>query len=136
MSSFVTLLSCDLSSRVSLLASSSASPPSTPNLAEKSNDTLSDYLLELDSSLQDAEAGAVAVDSLEREGAFDSIADADGEVLKNAILARVLIALYVQTLETFLNEASDAETELEWWSDIERSEWRSAYYLLQSECSL
>ena len=85
-------------------------------------------------SLEDVEDSAVVVDSWERKGAFSSTADIDGNALKNAILAEVLISLYVQTLEMFWSEASDAETELEWWSDIERSEWRSAYYLLQSEC--
>lgn len=135
MSTFITVLYRDLSSRAPLPPSSSTSPPGTPNLTTSSVDVLRDYFVRLEPPLhrQDAEDSAVELESFEQEGAFKPSANGEEEALHNAILAKVLVGLYVQTLETFLTEASDAETELEWWSDIERSQWRSAYYLLQSE---
>jgi nuclear-control-of-ATPase protein 2 len=62
---------------------------------------------------------------------------ADGEeaALRHAIHGRIAITLFGQAFDTFLGEAIDAETEAEWWGDIERSRWNIAVYLLQSACA-
>ena len=61
------------------------------------------------------------------------LADKEEQSLRQAILGKVALGLYGHALETLLDEASEAETELEWWSDLGRSRGRVAYYLLQSE---
>ena len=134
MSTFVTLLYRDLSPKVPVPPSSLVSPPGTPNPAIRSTGTLKDYYIQLSPPLtrQDAEQAARVLEGFERDGAF-ATTDEQEYALKCAVVAKILLGLYTQTLETFLNEAGDAETELEWWADVERSRLSSAYYLLQSE---
>ena len=62
-----------------------------------------------------------------------SALDAETVALRRAILGKVVLGVYVQTLNTFLDEASSADTELEWWGDVARSRWNVALYLLQSQ---
>ncbi|KAI0632031.1 NCA2-domain-containing protein [Trametes polyzona] len=58
--------------------------------------------------------------------------DQEEQTLRRAILARLTLGLYAQALSTYLEEASEAEAELEWWSDLGRSRRYAAYYLLQT----
>lgn len=127
MSTFVTLLYRDLSPKVPL-------PPSSLTSPSTSTDALKDYYLQLSPPLtrRDAEQAARALENFAHDGAF-ATADEQEDSLKCAVIAKVLLGLYTQTLQTYLDEAEDAETELEWWSDVERSRLSSAYYLLQSE---
>ncbi|RPD62206.1 NCA2-domain-containing protein [Lentinus tigrinus ALCF2SS1-7] len=60
------------------------------------------------------------------------LADGEEHALRRAILSKVAVELYAQALTTFLDEASEAERELEWWSDLGRSRRQVAYYLLQT----
>jgi nuclear-control-of-ATPase protein 2 len=53
-------------------------------------------------------------------------------LLKSAIIGNLVIGAYSQTLELHLREASELETEAEWWSYIERSTYKTAYYLFQT----
>ncbi|TFY83106.1 hypothetical protein EWM64_g910 [Hericium alpestre] len=59
-------------------------------------------------------------------------ADEEEKSLKIAIAGRLVVGLYAEALDTFLKEASEAESEAEWWADIERSSLSVAYYLLQT----
>ncbi|KAI0315793.1 NCA2-domain-containing protein [Amylostereum chailletii] len=58
--------------------------------------------------------------------------DAEEESLFNAVTGKLLVGVYAQALDVYLNQASDVETEAEWWAEIERSQLKSAYYLLQT----
>ncbi|GJE91742.1 NCA2 domain-containing protein [Phanerochaete sordida] len=135
MSTFVTLLHRELSSRVLLPPPSSPAAESATASAytNASRDALRTYLAELNPpiSLPDARA---CLDALHRfeQGDVRTSVDGEDEALQTAVLVKLLIGLYVQTLEVYLDEASDAETQLEWWADIERSRIRSAYYLVQT----
>ncbi|TFK80837.1 NCA2-domain-containing protein [Polyporus arcularius HHB13444] len=60
------------------------------------------------------------------------LADGEEHALRRAILSKVALELYAQALTTFLEEASETERELEWWSDLSRSRRQVAYYLLQT----
>lgn len=63
---------------------------------------------------------------------ISSVPTYEEENLKTAIVHRLMVGTYTVVLDTFLNEAINAETEAEWWADIERSTWGVWNYLLQS----
>ncbi|KAI0822022.1 NCA2-domain-containing protein [Trametes gibbosa] len=75
-----------------------------------------------------------ALQTLEHHEQLLSARAADDEelTLRRAILARLTLGLYAEALSTYLYEASEAEAELEWWSDLGRSRRYAAYYLLQT----
>ncbi|KAL1950062.1 hypothetical protein VTO73DRAFT_5184 [Trametes versicolor] len=75
-----------------------------------------------------------ALQTLEHHEQLLSAQAADGEeqTLRRAILARVALGLYAQALTAYLDEAGEAEAELEWWSELGRSRRYTAYYLLQT----
>ncbi|KAI0031065.1 ATP synthase regulation protein NCA2-domain-containing protein [Vararia minispora EC-137] len=58
--------------------------------------------------------------------------DVEEKGIYDAVVGKLVAAIYAQTLEIFLNEASEVEAEAEWWADIERSRMRAGYYLLQT----
>ncbi|KAI0670967.1 NCA2-domain-containing protein [Trametes maxima] len=58
--------------------------------------------------------------------------DEEEQTLRRVILGKLALGLYSQALTAYLDEASEAETELEWWSDLVRSRKSAAYYLLQT----
>lgn len=64
-----------------------------------------------------------------------ALADGEEQALRRAILSKLALALYAQALSTLLDEAGQAEAELQWWGDVERSRRQVAYYLLQSAYS-
>jgi hypothetical protein len=72
---------------------------------------------------------------IERDNAEISTAQADKEeyALRRAVLGKIVIGLYAEALDTYLTEANEAETEAEWWADVERSRRNVAYYFVQSE---
>jgi nuclear control of ATPase protein 2 len=58
--------------------------------------------------------------------------DKEKETLQKAVLGRMIVAVYVAALRTYLAEATEAESEAEWWYNIERSRKNLAWYFLQS----
>ncbi|KAF9498958.1 NCA2-domain-containing protein [Pleurotus eryngii] len=58
--------------------------------------------------------------------------DQEHDALVYAITARLAINVYADALDTLLREASEAETEAEWWANVERSRANVAWYLLQT----
>ncbi|KAH9846116.1 NCA2-domain-containing protein [Lenzites betulinus] len=90
--------------------------------------------LEQSTSLASLQECISALQTLERHEQLLSSEAADPEehTLRRAILARLALGLYAQALSTYLDEASEAEAELEWWSDLGRSRRYAAYYLLQT----
>jgi len=59
--------------------------------------------------------------------------DPEEESLKQAVLGRVVLGVYADALNAYLDQATEAEREAEWWDDVERSRYELAWYLLQSE---
>ncbi|KZT25389.1 NCA2-domain-containing protein [Neolentinus lepideus HHB14362 ss-1] len=49
-----------------------------------------------------------------------------------AVLGRLTVGVYAEALSACLSQASEAEREAEWWTDIERSRWNAVWYLLQT----
>ncbi|KAH9991273.1 ATP synthase regulation protein NCA2-domain-containing protein [Russula vinacea] len=58
--------------------------------------------------------------------------DGEEQALKDAVLSRLVVAVYAEALNTLLSEAITAEVEAQWWADLERSRLRVAYYLVQT----
>jgi nuclear-control-of-ATPase protein 2 len=61
------------------------------------------------------------------------VADSQETALKNAVIGQAAVGLYAQALDIYLNEATDIESEAEWWANVERSRVGVAWFLLQSE---
>ncbi|KAF7982860.1 hypothetical protein HWV62_25080 [Athelia sp. TMB] len=59
-------------------------------------------------------------------------ADSEEDALRRAVIGKAVVALYGEALDAYLQEASDAETEAQWWADVERSRQSVAYYFLQT----
>ena len=49
------------------------------------------------------------------------------------LTSQILVSLYSQYLRSTLSQALEAETEAQWWSDVERTRWRVLWYLIQSK---
>lgn len=60
-------------------------------------------------------------------------ADGEEEALKRAIVGKIVVGLYAETLDMYLAEANEVEAEAEWWADVERSRSSVVYYLIQCE---
>ena len=58
--------------------------------------------------------------------------DPECAALGQAVVNKLVVACYAEAIETCLAQATEAETEAEWWADIERSPWNLCWYLLQS----
>ena len=58
--------------------------------------------------------------------------DDEEQALKDAVLGRLVAAIYAEALDTLLSEAINSEIEAQWWADLERSQLRVAYHLVQS----
>jgi nuclear-control-of-ATPase protein 2 len=54
------------------------------------------------------------------------------QALNDAVLGRLVAAVYTEALDILLAEAIEAETEADWWADLGRSRLRVAHYLVQS----
>ncbi|KAI0076305.1 NCA2-domain-containing protein [Panus rudis PR-1116 ss-1] len=137
MTTFLADLGQDLARQVLPPSTFPASPhPTTQSQTQsQSKQDLRSLFLSLEppSSLQDARECLATLQQLEAdENALTRTADKEEVTLRRAILGKLVVGLYVQALDTFLQEASSAESELEWWSDVGRSRWSTALYLLQT----
>jgi hypothetical protein len=47
-------------------------------------------------------------------------------------LAKTAVGLYANALDLYLDQASAAQDDAEWWADVEQSNQLAALYLLQS----
>jgi hypothetical protein len=61
--------------------------------------------------------------------------DDEDQALKDAVLGRLVAAIYAEALDTLLSEAINSEIEAQWWADLERSRLGVAYHLVQSASS-
>ncbi|KAI0366890.1 NCA2-domain-containing protein [Pilatotrama ljubarskyi] len=139
MSTFVSHIVSDLSSKA--LPANAPTPPAQNEAAfqtasTQSKEDLRAFFVKLDQSTS-ADSLRECVDALQTLEHHDRLlsaeaADEEEQTLRRAILGRLALGLYAQALTTYLEEASEAETELEWWSDVGRSRRYAAYYLLQT----
>ncbi|TCD61621.1 Nuclear control of ATPase protein 2 [Steccherinum ochraceum] len=67
-----------------------------------------------------------------RPGRSVEASESETALLRRAILGKLMLGLYIQSLNTFLEEASRADEELQWWGDVARSRSSVALYLLQT----
>ena len=58
--------------------------------------------------------------------------ESEEQALNDAVLGRLVAAVYTEALDILLAEAIEAETEADWWADLGRSQLRVAHYLIQS----
>lgn len=63
-------------------------------------------------------------------GAF--AVDGEEKARKDAVLGRLVAAVYTEALDILLAEAIEAEAEADWWADLGRSRLRVAHYLIQT----
>jgi nuclear-control-of-ATPase protein 2 len=106
-----------------------ASIADTPSPSDATR-TLHSLLLSLKWPLTLPQIGEAAEWFASREETTDS---QEQVVLENIILDRLVTGIYAHTLDVYLSEAIEAETEAEWWANIERSERNVLLYLIQSE---
>lgn len=135
MSTFVSQLDRELLVKVLPPNTSVATPTPSSQSQSPTKQSLRTFFLELTppSTLYDARESLTDLQQLDSEsGVLTRTADEEEVTLRRAILGKLVIGLYCQALNTFLEEATNAETELEWWADIGRSRLNVGYYLLQS----
>ncbi|KAI0769046.1 NCA2-domain-containing protein [Trametes elegans] len=138
MSTFVSHIVADLSQKA-LPAHASASNDAqlqTQNAPSQVKETLRGIFVKLDQS-HSPESLLECVDALQTLEHHEELlsaqaVDDEEQTLRRAVLGRLALGLYAQALTTFLDEASEAEMDLEWWSDLGRSRRYAAYYLLQT----
>ncbi|KAJ8502573.1 hypothetical protein ONZ45_g11630 [Pleurotus djamor] len=68
---------------------------------------------------------------LESPGSI-SETETERQAVVDAITARLVMNVYAETLDTLMEEAGMAESESEWWANVERSKANVAWYLLQT----
>jgi nuclear-control-of-ATPase protein 2 len=114
-----------------------SSPPRAPPAAVENaaKETLRSLLVTLSTPVSRSIIGDIINSLVELEhNSASSIAavDAEEELLKRAVIGKLVVGLYAEALDTYLSQASEVESESEWWADIERSRQNVAWYLLQS----
>jgi len=72
---------------------------------------------------------------LKQEFAARASVDNEEQALKDAVLGRLVAAVYTEALDILLSEAIEAETEADWWADLGRSQLSVTHYLIQSMLS-
>jgi len=133
MSTFVSIFVQDISGRTQLPTANQQRPQRlTSSSTSETKQRLQNALLELDPPATEQSILAALV--LLRD-AIAPPGDPEEELLKQAILGRVVLGVYADALHTYLEQATEAETEAEWWNNIERSNSELAWYLLQSMSS-
>lgn len=111
------------------------SRPPTPAGPSSANSGQKEKLQALFASLNESSAGETLRDvanSFLETPAQGLAPDPEETILRTLIVRKLVVGLYTDALQLYLSEAVDAETEAEWWADIERSRWSIAYYLIQS----
>lgn len=130
MSTFVSIFVQDIVGRTQLPTADQQQPQRfTSDPTSGTKQKLQNALLELNPPATEQSILAALV--LLRDAAAPS-GDPEEECLKQAILGRVVLSVYAEALHTYLEQATEAETEAEWWDNIERSGPELAWYLLQS----
>lgn len=131
MSTFVSVFVKDIAGRAQLAAPDHQQQQtfaSGPDSERKQK--LQNALLELNPPA--AEQSILAALTLLRDTAVP-LDDPEEESLKQAVLGQVVLGVYADVLNAYLDQATEAEREAEWWDNVERSRYELAWYLLQSK---
>ena len=138
MSTFVPHFVAELSQKA--LPSHSSSVPTSRGVqiaATRSKEALQELFVDVErtQSLDSLRECINSLQRLEQDQLLFSSELADGEetTLRQAVLGKVALGLYAHALQILLEEATEAEMELEWWGDLGRSRRKTAYYLVQSK---
>ncbi|KAI0789783.1 NCA2-domain-containing protein [Abortiporus biennis] len=142
MSTFVSHLENSLS--LSLIPPNAPGGTSTPSPSQtlqvlahsQTKESLRTFFLDLSppTTLDSARAALTTLQEFEGDHVATLAGSEDDEEvgLRRAILGKIVAGLYVQSLNTFLEEASRADVELEWWNDVAHSKINLAMFLLQT----
>ena len=127
MSTFVSVFVQDIAGRTQLPAADKQQQGFASGSERKQK--LQNALLELNPPA--SEQSILAALGLLRDTAAPS-GDPEEESLKQAVLGRVVLGVYADALNAYLDQATEAEREAEWWDNVERSCYELTWYLLQS----
>ena len=133
MSSFVSNLTSDLTARIQPPTNVPSSPPGGSHGQPK--ETLRGLFVQLNqlSPVSDTPRHLGTLQEYcDRQGTF-AANDEEEAALQRAVLGKLAIDLYGQTLDVVLEDARRVEEELEWWTDLERSSSSVALYFVQSK---
>ena len=131
MSTFVSVFVKDVAGKTQLPATGQQQRQSFASGAgSERKQKLQNALLEL--NLPATEQSILAALTLLR-GTTAPSGDPEEESLKQAVLGRVVLSVYADVLNAYLDQATEAESEAEWWDNVERSYYELAWYLLQSK---
>jgi nuclear-control-of-ATPase protein 2 len=131
MSTFVSVFVKDIAGRTQLPAAGHQQRQSLASgVDSERKQKLQNALLELNPPT--TEQSILAGLTLLRDTAAPSD-DPEEESLKQAVLGRVVLGVYADALNASLDQATEAESEVEWWDNVERSNCELAWYLLQSK---
>ena len=131
MSTFVSVFVKEIAGRTQLPAADQQQRQSFVSGADSERkQKLQNALLELNPPA--TEQSILAALTLLRDAAALS-GDPEEESLKQAVLGRVILSVYADALNAYLGQATEAESEAEWWDNVERSRYELAWYLLQSK---
>lgn len=133
MSSFVSHLTSDLTARIQPPTSVPPSPPGGAH--DQPKETLRSLFVQLNQPVPVSNASGHLGTLQEYRDGQGALAANDEEeaALQRAVLGKLAIDLYGQTLDVVLQDARRVEEELEWWADLERSTSGVALYFVQSE---
>ena len=131
MSTFVSVFVKEIAGRTQIPATDQQQRQSSVSGADSERkQKLQNALLELNPPA--TEQSILAALTLLRDTAVPS-GDPEEESLKQAVLGRVVLSVYADALNAYLDQATEAESEAEWWDNVERSRYELAWYLLQSK---
>ncbi|KAF8311858.1 NCA2-domain-containing protein [Clavulina sp. PMI_390] len=91
------------------------------NAPSTSHGSILNTLEKLDANSKDTSPPTATADATE-----------DADEVSGAVLLKSAVSALSLTMDSLLQEALEAEEELEWWRSIESSRWNTAYYLLQT----
>ena len=132
MSTFVSVFVQDITGRTQLPAADKQLQQSFTSASDSERkQKLQNALLKLNPPA--TEQSILAALGLLRDTAAPS-GDPEEESLKQAVLGRVVLGVYADALNVYLDQATEAEREAEWWDRVERSRYGLMWYLLQSMC--
>jgi len=131
MSTFISVFVKDVAGRTQLSAADQQQRQSLASGADSERkQNLQNALLELDPPATE-QSILTALTLLCDTAALSG--DPEEESLKQAVLGRVVLSVYADALNAYLDQATEAESEAEWWDNVERSRYELAWYLLQSK---
>lgn len=84
-----------------------------------------------------AQSTVSALSKLQVSGSFAQVSATDDEaaLLERAVVGKLVVSLYGESLRVYLDAACAVEAEAEWWAELERRHGAVAWFLVQSASS-